>query len=178
MTQQQPVKAPAASSLQPAMSMGQVAQLLQDMSSIRPTEQALQNDNRRLTSEVASLQAQLRQANINAEDTFKNWTANQKSLCDAYTALKRGTFIKDVMSVYHEYVPTSMVLGSEEHKGKIIQLALDVTAIHDNALSTGVGGEIITEDFAKSLYCNDADKEWLLECLQEDMTTHYPDGWI
>ena len=178
MTQRQPAKAPSASTSQPAMSMGQVAQLIQDMNSIRPTEQALQHDNRRLTGEVASLQAELRQANINAEDTHKNWTTNQKGLLEAYTALKRGTLIKDVMTVYHAYVPEGMVLGSNDHKSKIDQLALDVTAILDNALSTGVGAEIITEEVARPLYCNAADKEWLMEQLQEDMTTHYPDGWI
>ena len=44
-----------------------VAQLLHSINAARPTEQALQNDNRRLNDEVVALQAQLHQQTIRAD---------------------------------------------------------------------------------------------------------------
>ena len=66
MTQRPPAQAPSSTSMQQGVSMDQVAQLLQSMNATGPTELALQNDNRRLNSEVVSMQAELRQANVKA----------------------------------------------------------------------------------------------------------------
>ena len=114
--------------------MDQVAQLLQSMNATRPTELALQNDNRRLNCEVVSLQAELRLANVLA-------VAADKSIKDitlAYTVLKRGTMIKDMIAVHHDYVTADVVPGSDEHTCQITRLTKDTSATTDDALTTGV----------------------------------------
>ena len=160
--------------MQPGVSIDIVAQLLHSINAARPTEHALQNDNRRLNDEVVALQAQLHQQTTRADAATKTNT----SVVSAYTALKRGTRIKDMIAVYHDYITPEIVLGSEEHSSKILKLTTDATATFDNTLTTGVETDSVGQEDAKLLYCNAKDKEWLLEQLQQDITTSFVEPWI
>ena len=71
-----------------------------------------------------------------------------------------------------------MVPGSDEHTCQITRLTMDTSATTDDALTTGVDCEIVDRDDVQSLYCNEKDKEWLLEQLQDDITTDCVEPWI
>ena len=88
--------------------MDMVAQLLHSINAARPTEHALQNDNRRLNDEVVALQAQLHQRTTRADAAAKT----NSGVVSAYTALKRGTLIKDMIALYHDYIAPEVILGS------------------------------------------------------------------
>ena len=156
--------------------MDMVAQLLHSINAARPTEQALQNDNRRLNDEVVALQAQLHQHTARAHAA----TMTHNSIVNAYTALKRGTLIKDMIAVYHDYITLEVVLGSEEHSSTILQLTTDATATFDETLTTGVETDSVGQEDAKFLYCSARDKEWLLEQLEQDITSTstFVEPWI
>ena len=127
------------------VSMEQVAQLLQSVSAARPTELALQNDNRRLNEEVQSLQAQLRQSGSAVEATAKAFNERQAShmrVTSAYTALKRNDMM-DMIAMFRDYLPEGMPAGSEEYIAKAKQLTHDVTVMHDDSLNSGVGCDVV-----------------------------------
>ena len=145
------------------------------MNANRPTELALRNDVRRLNTEVVSLQAQLRQAEDKAVAAAK--TIKQITL--AYTVLKRGSMLKDMITVYHDYVKGDVVAGSEEHTSRITRLAKDTSTTTDHALTNGVDCEMVGKSEMEPMYCNEKDTEWLLKCLQEDITTKgFVEPWI
>ena len=152
----------------------------------------LQNDNRRLNDEIASLQSELRKANSKAETAAAAAATGAaaaaaaaaataktvKNITMAYTVLMRGTMIKDMMTVYHDFVTAEVVPGSDEHTCQITQLATETIATTDNALTTGVDCNIVDRDDMKLMYCSEKDKEWLLEQLQNDITTNWVEPWI
>ena len=169
-----------------------VAQLLQSINASRPTEMALQNDNRRLNDEIVSLQAELRQAKSKAETSATTAAVTAattaaasaaaaktiRNITQAYTVLKRGTIIKDMVTVYHDFVTAGMVPGSDEHTCQITRLVAEISAATDDALTTGVDCDIVDKDDMKHMYCSEKDKEWLLEQLQNDITTTWVEPWM
>ena len=177
MAQDLPAQAVSSNSFQQGVSVDMVAQLMQSMNANRPTELALQNNIRRLNTEVGSLQAQLRQAEDKADAAAKTAAKAVQTIKEitlANTVLKRGSMLKDMITVYHDYVKADMVAGSEERTSQITRLTRDTATTTDLALTTGVDCEMVSKgEMApmEPMNCNDKDTEWLLECLQEDVNT-------
>ena len=83
-----------------------------------------------------------------------------------------------MITVYRDYVNSDMVAGSLEHTSQITRLAKDTSTATDHALTTGVECEMVSRGEMEPMYCNDKNTEWLMECLQEDITTSFVEPWI
>ena len=173
--------APAtSSSMQNSISLENVAQLLQHINAGRPTEQSQQAEIRRLQTEVKalqalhpairllkeenkSLQAQLAQARMEADSIPR--------LVEAYTAIKRGNMMHDLMGLHKDFLPADLTAGSDVYKSQATTLVDIVTAMQDSYLKYGISVETLTEQDAKPLFATQIDKDWLMEQLEDGLTS-------
>ena len=164
--------------MQNSISLENVAQLLQHINAGRPTEQSQQAEIRRLQTENRALQA-LQPANRLLKEEINTLQAQQAQsrmevdsiprLIDAYTAIKRGYMMHDLLSLHKDFLPSDLTAGSVVYKSQAKDLVDVVTAMQDSYLKEGIACGTLTEDDAKPLYTFDSDKDWLMEQLDNDV---------
>ena len=154
-----------------------VAQLLNSVAAARPSELAMQEKLRTAQEEIQRLQTRLAQSNASLQATAKRFNDSQNSHMKVSTAYKRALMVRDMQAMVGDYLTEETTADYEVNKTKTRQLTEDVASLHDRAMAEGVGIDGISNEDAVLLYCTDADKQWLIDQLQHDITQHQFDIW-
>ena len=162
------------------VSMDLVAQLLNSVAASRPSELALQEKLRSSQEEDQRLQTILTQTTATLQAITGNFNGQQDArmrIVAAYTALKRHNMMTNMQAMIGDYLPTGTASTKEDIITKKGQLVHDVTELHNTMLAEGITVDILNYANAASLYCNNADTNWLFNQLQHDITQHQCDVW-
>ena len=93
------------------------------------------------------------------------------------TAYKRALMVRDMQAMVGDYLTEQTTADYEVSKTKTMQLTQDVAELHDRAIADGVVMDVLAMEDANLLYCTAADKQWLVDQLQFDITQHHFDIW-
>ena len=162
------------------VSVDLVAQLLNSVAASRPSELALQERLRSSQEEVHRLQAVIIKTNSALQsnaDRFNSQQEVQKRIIAAFNALKRNNMMTNMQAMVGDYLPTETTATAEDITTKKEQLVTDITDLHDTMMAYGIAADAIELDDVDFLYCTDADKQWLIDQLQHDITQNQFDIW-
>ena len=141
------------------MSIEQMGLMLHSFNAARPTELALQDENRLLKADANRLDIQLLHARAEAASTKQACAISKEELQGttlANAAPRRGCMVRDMQVMSFEYMQEQAMTGYTCYLQRSIELIEEVTSMHDSMINECVAQEVITRAASVNLFSTSA----------------------
>ena len=129
--------------------------MLHSFNAARPTELALQDENRQLKADANRLEIQLLHARAEAASTKRACAISREELQGtalANAALKRGCMVRDLRAMSFEYMQEQAMTGYTGYLQRTTELIEEVASMLDSMINDGIAQEVLSRAAAVHLF--------------------------